>query len=307
MSTAAELLSVLERRLATLRKTRPDLEDALALQELLLRTTLSSARPPIVHSFPFPREVAIVRLQQGIPLLHDQPVLIDVEFAADLFSRLVEELERRDGADLRDRLNLLIQGAARIDPQQLFSEAFVQHSHHLAQIAHGARVDAELLETLARGAVRPLLNVYAQRLLPHVEHAEAWNRGYCPVCGGWPVLGELRGVELAQWLRCSACGSGWRTQRLVCPYCSNNDYRTLGTLTLEGEQRFRIAVCERCRGYLKVGNAFDPTPAELLALDDVASLHLDIAAIERGYQRPAGSGFEIELALPEAEWVEELA
>jgi FdhE protein len=93
----------------------------------------------------------------------------------------------------------------------------------------------------------------------------------------------------------------------MCPFCGNDDYRTLGTLTVEGEQRFRISVCERCKAYLKVGNAFDPAPAELLALDDVASLHLDLVAIERGYQRPPGSGYRIELALPEVEWLEELA
>ena len=100
-----------------------------------------------------------------------------------------------------------------------------------------------------------------------------------PGSGAWPLLGELRGVELAQWLRCSACGSGWRGQRLVCPYCANSDYRGLGTLAIEGEQRFRISVCERCKGYVKVGNAFDPPPPELLAVDDVASMHLDLAAI----------------------------
>ena len=84
-------------------------------------------------------------------------------------------------------------------------------------------------------------------------------------------------------------------------------WRSLGSLAIEGEHRFRIQVCERCRGYLKVGNAFDPPPAELLALDDVASVHLDLAAIERGYQRPGGNGYAIELALAEDEWLEELA
>ena len=114
-------------------------------------------------------------------------------------------------------------------------------------------------------------------------------------------------MELAQWLRCSACASGWRSQRLFCPYCANEDYHQLGSLAVEGEPRFRISICEHCHGYLKVENAFDPSPPELLALDDVASVHLDVAAIERGYHRPGGTGFSIELALPEADWVEELA
>jgi FdhE protein len=194
----------------------------------------------------------------------------------------------------------------------LFTEAFVQHPDHLAEMARQVGVDEELLATLSAQAVAPLLRAYAERLLPMVERLEdgspeevLWQQGYCPVCGGWPVLAELRGVELAQYLRCAACGSGWRARRLFCPYCGNDDYRQLQTLAVEGEQRFRVSVCERCRGYLKVGNAFDPPPAELLALDDVASMHLDVIAIERGYRRPVGSGFAIELALPDEEWADE--
>jgi FdhE protein len=146
-----------------------------------------------------------------------------------------------------------------------------------------------------------------ERLEDGMSSGAMWTRGYCPVCGGWPLMGELRGIELAQWLRCSACGSGWRSQRLLCPYCANDDYHSLSNLTIEGELRFRIAVCDRCNSYLKVCNAFDPPPAELLALEDAATVHLDVAAIERGYHRPTGSGFKIELALPETEWAEELA
>src|SRR5947207_894286 len=177
-----------------------------------------------------------------------------------------------------------------------------------------AGLDVELLSAVASQSVAPLLRTYAERLGPVVEQVSdgtvrgaAWTRGHCPICGGWPLIGELRGVELAEWLRCAACAHGWRGQRLMCPYCGNNDYRSLATLTIESEQRFRISVCELCKGFLKVANAFDPAPAELLALDDVASLHLDLAAIERGYQRPPGSGYRIELAMPELEWVEGLA
>jgi FdhE protein len=276
-----EHLLLLEHRLAALRKSHPELHDALVLQEELIRTSLTSARPAQAGSFPLPREHVAARIRQGIPLLHEQPLVVDVHFAADLFSRLVNVL---------------------------------QHHDHLAELAVQSRVDAELLISLAIQSVAPVLRAYAELLMPLVERLDdgstdgaAWQQGYCPVCGGWPALGELRGVELARYLRCGACGSGWRSRRLFCPYCENEDFRALEMLTIEEEQRFKISVCERCHCYLKVANAFDPLPAELLALDDVATLHLDVVAIERGYRRPGGSGFVIELAVPEDAWVEELA
>jgi FdhE protein len=311
MAASEERLLLLDRRVAALRKARPELEEAIDLQEQLVRANLSSARPAEALPFALPREHLIARLHEGVPLLHDQTAHVDVHYAADLFSRLVNVLQQRDDAELRSRLDVLVAAATSgaIDPQRLFSEAFVQHHDHLAEIADESGVDLDLLVTVVAQAVAPLLRAYADRLLPMLERVVdevTWQRGYCPVCGGWPLLAELRGVELAEYLRCSGCGAGWRWQRLACPYCGNDDYRALQTLTIDGEHRFRISVCERCKGYLKVGNAFDPPPAEFLALDDVASLHLDVVAIERGYQRPGGTGFVIELAVPDEEWAEEL-
>ena len=310
--TNEQLLAALDHRVAALRKSRPELADTLDLQQQLIRTTLTSARPPHTTPFPLPSEHLHARVREGIPLLHDQPLQVDIHFAADLFSRLVNLLQQRADADLQPRLSALVHAATQgsVDPHLLFTEAFVQHDDHLAELANAASVDADLLGTLARQSTGPILRAYADRLQLMLERADpqpGWRAGYCPICGAWPLLDELRGVELARYSRCSGCGAGWRTQRLACPYCGNDDFRTLQSLAVEGEQRFRIAVCGRCKGYVKVANAFDPSPSPLLALDDVASMHLDVAAIERGYHRQAAPGFTIELAVPEEEWAEELA
>ncbi len=315
MLATQDLTLLLDRRVAALQKANPDLREALELQARLIRASLTAVRAPEAHPFALPREHLTARVREGVPLLHDQPAHVDVPFAADLFSRLVDILAERDDPHLRSRLDALVSAATGglLDPERLFGEAFVQHQDHVAEIASQIGVDAELLRTLASQAVAPLLRAYADHLLPLLARIDdgtsqgaAWQQGYCPVCGAWPILAELRGVELARYLRCAACGSGWRSPRLFCPYCANEDYQSLGTLTIEGEQRFRIGVCERCKGYLKVCNAFDPPPAALLALEDAASVHLDVAAIERGYHRPGGAGFAIELAVPEDEWLEEL-
>ncbi|MCA1644040.1 MAG: formate dehydrogenase accessory protein FdhE [Chloroflexi bacterium] len=315
MAALDERVQLLDRRLAVLRKARPDLQAALDLQEALMRASLSPPRTAQAHPFPLPRDQVDARLRAGVPLLHEQPAFVDVHFAADVFSRLVNVLQQREDAEVSARLERVVVAATTgtIDPQRLFGEAFVRHADHLVDIALESDVDAELLSTLATQAAAPLLRAYAERLLPQIQRLDdgstdgaIWQKGYCPVCGGWPVLGELRGIELALFLRCAACGSGWRSRRMFCPYCGNDDHQSLHMLTIAGEQRFRISVCERCQGYLKVGNAFDPPPADLLAIDDVASMHLDVAAIERGYHRPEGAGFVIELAVPEDEWVDEL-
>jgi FdhE protein len=306
------LLRVLDRRLAALRTSRPQLEDALAVQALIIRTQLSSPRAPDVSAFPLPRQEVAARLHDGVPLLHAQPIDIDVHFAADLFGRQLNALaeHEEDVSDGSSSVQLLIAAATSglLGPEQLFGEAFVGHADHLAQIASGAGVPPDPLAAIATDSVAPLLRAYAARLQPLLVQVDAdrvWERGYCAVCGRWPLLAEQRGPEATRWLRCGACGTGWRNQAPACPYCGATDDQAL--LTVDGESRFNLAVCGRCGGYLKVGRAFDAAPPELLALDDVASLHLDERAAGRGYHRPPGSGYRIELSVPDDEWLEELA
>jgi FdhE protein len=302
------LLQVLDRRVSALRNSRPDLDEALRLQQAIISTQLSSTRPPAVNVLPLPRAQVAARLQDGVPLLHEQPIGVDFHFAADLFTRLLQVLSPCFDALIGPA------NAGRLDPERVFGEALVQHADHLGQIAVEADVDVDLLGAAATLSVAPILRAYAARLAPLLDQARdgnpdraAWTRGYCAVCGGWPLLAELRGVDHTFWLRCRACGSAWTGHVYRCSYCGNTDSRTRGTLRLDGEKRFHVAVCELCKGYVKVGTALEPPPAELLAIDDVASLQLDLAAIDRGYQRPAGSGYRIDLALPDDDWIEDLS
>lgn len=311
-----EALLQLDRRLDRLKLARPDLATAADFQALLVREALTAAREPRIDGFPLPRERVLAKVRAGTPLLHEEPAEVDVHYAADLFSRLVNVAAERGSPETAGAVEPIAAAATqgRIPPERLFGEAFVQHGDHVWEIAGYAGVDADLLAVLAAQSVAPLLRGYAARLQPLLASADdgspegaAWQKGYCPICGAWPVLAELRGVEMQRHLRCSACGVGWPTRRLFCPYCENDEYRQLRYLQVEGEQRFKVEVCQRCDGYLKLANAFDPPPAELLVLDDLSSVHLDVAALERGHHRPQTPGFRLELAVPEHEWAEDVS
>ena len=327
--TPMTLLPVLHRRVAELRALHPGLEDALALQEVVIRAQLSSPRAPDVQAFALPRQQVGARVHDGVPLLHDQPVAIDIHFAADLCGRLLDALAPHSQlgdahVDTRCAVQLIAtspatrgpdaerHSAASItrgpDAEQLFGEAFVGHADHLAQLVSGAGTAADLLVRVATDSVTPILRAYAARLgtlLPRVDADQHWERGYCPVCGRWPLLAEQPGSDTQRRLRCGACGTAWRDWKLACFACCATNARA--SLALEGQARFDLEVCQRCGTYLKVARALEPTDVELLALDDVASFHLDQVAAEYGYRPPTAVGYRIELSTPDAEWLEELA
>jgi FdhE protein len=133
-------------------------------------------------------------------------------------------------------------------------------------------------------ALQPVLWEAAARCAALTD-VDRWDRGYCAVCGAWPAFAELVGAEKRRVLRCGRCGTWWSWLVLLCPYCGNDDHRTLGTLRSE-DSRDRVDVCERCHGYVKSIATFNSVPTPRIAAEDAATVHLDVGAREAGYTRP---------------------
>jgi FdhE protein len=160
-------------------------------------------------------------------------------------------------------------------------------------------VDAGRLSAVAQLALVPILRTCATRLREHVP--ESWISGYCPVCGAWPALAELRGLERNRRLRCGRCSSDWPIPVLRCPFCSELRHDKLHALLPEGdEQTRRVDVCDTCNGYLKCFSALQPMPLKSLAITDLSTVELDIVAQQRGYARPSRLAYPLSVTVKRA-------
>lgn len=312
------LLRRLEARLAHVRSMKPPgVADAADIQAEFTRAALDVPRPPRVERFPLPRERVREKLRAGTPLLHGEPVVVDVQHAAELYSRLrrVVAAMHLSTSPVQSALiapRQVVEAArdwdAPGDPGRLFGEAFVQHREHLREMAVHAAADPDEIVALSILAVGPSLRAYARAIGPLVPTGDAaWTRGYCPICGAWPLLGELVESQQARRLRCGACGWGWAALPNACPYCGNAGATAMRAPRPVDDATPTVHVCERCRGFLKLVTAREPAPAELLGFEDAATADVDAEATQHGYRRPAGAGFTLELSIPESEWAEDLA
>jgi FdhE protein len=179
----------------------------------------------------------------------------------------------------------------------LFAAALGADAVRCAGLASEAHVDSEAFAAVA--ALLPVPFLHACRRAWVEVIATDWDEGYCPCCGAWPVCVEVCGIERQRHLRCIRCACAWQYVCLRCPYCSNSDYERLGSLLADGGKELAaLEVCEQCAGYIKVFHRLTPSrPAEVL-LNDLASVEFDVAAADRGYRRPSGVGFVIDVATP---------
>jgi FdhE protein len=217
------------------------------------------------------------------PLLHDQSLPVDLAALEDVLLRLLASLGHHEPQP--------------IDALALLHAAITRAADPLLSLADEAALEPGAFVTLAHHVTLPLLLAIGTRVADAVQ-ARQWHQGYCPTCGDWPVLAELRGLERARWLRCGRCASAWRLRVHECAFCGNLDHVTLGYLAAEDDRESRRAVtCRRCQGYLKTFTTVTPlAPADLLARD-LSSVELDIAAHDAGFGRPERPGWDLHLDL----------
>jgi FdhE protein len=129
-------------------------------------------------------------------------------------------------------------------------------------------------------ALRPFLARCAESLTPQVDLA-SWNHGHCPICG-WEADFAVITPGADRRLFCGRCVAQWAFAPLTCPFCANDD-RALITSFATRDGRYRVYACDVCRRYLKAYDARHAQRPVMAAVDTIATLPLDAAAMQRGY------------------------
>lgn len=232
---------------------------------------------------------------QETPLLHGAVITLGRRRAGRWVRRILSAA-RRAAPPGEAAAGLRGAKLRRVDGLRLLEATLREDEDSLVELAAGAGPEPRALGPAARLAAMPLLHACRQRLATEIPRI--WWRGYCPVCGGWPAMAEMRGLDRERHLRCGGCGSDWRMPVLRCPFCDEKDHTRMGSLIPEGEEeRRRIDVCESCKGYMKTVNTLTAIPEREVTVEDLATVELDIVALERGYRRPERSGYAPNVSL----------
>ncbi len=232
--------------------------------------------------------------EDKIPLLAGATITIEKSILKSWTARLFHTAFK-SGTEKMATLEPLAAGA---DALGLFKASVCQDAAALTHIAERFGADADAFQAVASQIAVPFLHACCRRWANALPLS--WMEGYCPVCGAWPAFCEVRGIERTRHLRCGRCASEWRMLGLVCPFCGMDDHEQLARLVPEKDGTTRvIESCKRCLGYVKTFTRLQGSPAARVMLDDLASVDLDMAALEQGYKRPSAAGYAVDIAVME--------
>ena len=144
-------------------------------------------------------------------------------------------------------------------------------------------LDKQVLSFLVRSSTRPSIEAGREQLRGQVD-LRSWRESHCPVCGSLPALSLLKGEGGMRYSLCSYCACQWRVDRLSCSVCGNKDQGSLQYFCGEGEEAHRVDLCDACHHYIKTIDYRSLEESDP-SLEDLATLHLDVVAVQKGYTR----------------------
>lgn len=270
--------------LKQLKATQPELASAVDMQIALVemqRRVQSRVPLPWIQVDPeWPKK----QLAAGRPLVRFRDIPIEwTDFrltfrqTADILQRH-EALERADyhtivtiGRDERRALELVVatwyDATSGVEPERATAE----------RLPAGA---PPALEQVLLLALRPFL-VRAVEATTERADLSTWTNGQCPFCGWEPDFAVIT-PSAERRLICGRCAAQWAFAPIACPFCANDD-RALITSFATRDGRYRVSACDVCRRYLKAYDARHAARPVMIAVDTIATLPLDAAAIQRGY------------------------
>lgn len=273
--------------LRALRERQPDLADAIDLQlELIEHQRRIQSRIPLPW-FELTRDTVACHQAEARPILRFEDIPLELTDLRLLVRQTAETLRRHGTLDDADYAHVQNVGrdmkllALARDWYRRTAERHAAAGATVAAVAEerGTSAESGMLDQVLGIAMRPFLSRCAEVL--QRTDLSGWTHGHCPLCGGEPDLAVITPAA-ERHLICGRCTLHWKFESLTCPYCNNSD-RSRITSFATPDGQYRVYACDACTRYLKCYDGRRASRPVMPAVDAIATLPLDAAAIQRGY------------------------
>jgi len=173
--------------------------------------------------------------------------------------------------------------------KELISKTLSHDASYLKSLSKKTHLEENTLKFIAISLAKPFFEKIASEVRDKFKD-DSWGKNYCPVCGSEPLMAKIRRGVGVRMLECSLCGTEWKFRRVKCPFCNNEEPKSLKFFYYHEESPHRLYVCDKCKRYIKTidqkKTPHQPKGVDLPVIQDMATLYLDMLAKEKGYTSP---------------------
>ena len=270
-------------RIQQIKKKRPGYGNILDFYQSIKEEQEKAKTSLTITSIQLKKEWKKLLSQEGFSLIQKEDFSLDIESSLRLFETLCQV-----GRDANPHMAAQIKKIKeaihdkRIDLKKWLTGGLKEQ--WMEERVEELGLDKNVFLFLIQASIKPSIETGVEQLRVELDR-ETWLKGSCPLCGSLPTLSLLKEAAGKRYLLCSYCGYQWRMDRISCPFCQNKDQGSLRYFFGEGEETHRIELCDKCHQYIKTIDTRNLEASDPV-LEDLATLHLDILASQKGYRKP---------------------
>ena len=231
-------------------------------------------------------DVLKMRKENELPLISPEQFPFDHQHASILLKKLCT-IAKKMAPALKKSANTILE--AELDTEQLFNDFIKNNTASIRATVKKLAIHEEHLILLAASAIAPAVETGAQQLAHYLEkensdkdNITAWDKGFCPICGSLPQIGYIK-ENGERHLICGFCLHHFKTGRTGCALCRNREKDQQQYFYSDDEKEYRVDLCNHCKRYIKIIDLRELERPFYPQLELVATIHLDMKAIEQGY------------------------
>jgi FdhE protein len=281
-------VGALRKRARQLKEKRPGYGEMLDFYVKVKEAQVASRASLKMDPIKLNRELRDRPTGEGFSLIQKEDFPVDIEASISLFHALcrIAKTANPHMAEQGEKINKLLNDN-KMDLKKLLTGGGKELTGE--QVAAELGSDTQVLSFLIQNSIRPSIEAGMEQLRGKLE-PETWRKPHCPVCGSLPSLNLLKGEGGKRYSLCSYCGCQWRIDRLSCAVCGNKEQGSLNYFYGEGEEAYRIDLCDTCHHYIKTIDYRNLETSDP-SLEDLATLHLDVVAAQKGFKRSVPSSW----------------
>ena len=274
-----------------LKKLRPAYSTIIGFYEKIFEAQEKSAAKTKVNSPQLSNDILSIKSKEKFPLTSPSEFSVDINASRKLFKKICKIINK-SGNHMSSAAETIVAASEnkKLDFNKLYAALLNDDDASFGNIASRLKTPKDVLAFITYNSIKPSVSLYAQSVSKYLDNP--WEKGYCPVCGNLPVISTFES-DGERFLVCGFCWHKWAVTRLFCPFCENKESDTLHYFFSEEEKEYRVDVCDKCGKYIKNVDTRIIDRFVYPPLEQIATLHLDIMAKEKGFESGAPLGFQV--------------
>ncbi len=263
------------------KKNKPDFAPMLDIYGMIFTAQENAKKNTTIDSFTIPDDILKIKLGEQLPLVEISQFMTDADASVRLFNEICGILSGA-GDELSGQIKIIASSAVS-SLNEIFS-AFLKGDEPFFDIlAESSGFDKKILGFIVYNSLKPSLELFSRMVAAIPKCERFWTRGCCPVCGSMPGL-SMFGENGKRSLSCGFCSHEWDSKRMFCPYCENTDHEALHYYDIDGEEEYRVDLCDKCKSFIKTIDLRKTSRPIYLPLEVHSTPYIDQRFREMGYK-----------------------